>query len=1094
MTQESGSNDPKIHYDFKEVEPRIYASWLERKAFRAVPDEREDRFVVMMPLPNVTGALHMGHAMDNVMQDLLTRWHRMRGANALWMPGTDHAGIATQAVVERRLLELEGKTRNDIGRDGLIERIWAWKEQYQKRIVAQQREMGCSCDWDRQRFTMDAVCARAVRHTFFALFRDGLLYRGSRLVNWDCHLQTAVADDEILHETVAGYFWHLRYPIVDPRPGEPAAVTVATTRPETMLGDTAVACHPEPARVLRERIAAVEQRLESARAREREPIEAELQALKLRLETHLPTLEALARMAHDGRMVRLPLMDREIPLIADVWAKPELGSGCVKITPAHDPNDYEVWGRHSDRIDRINLLNPDGTLNDNAGAYAGLERFEARERVVADLEASGCLEQVEAREVEIGHSDRSKTPVEPYLSTQWFVRMGDQPGGVLCGRGTGNEFRTAGLAQAAIDAVRGEWRSPSGRKLTFHPDPVRYGNTYVNWLSEKRDWCVSRQLWWGHQIPIWRIELDPARVPALLEGLGAILRREDVVVRATSPDGGQTLLSEGASLPESWSAESVELQVCPQDLPIDEVVAPQLETLGFERDPDVLDTWFSSGLWPHSTLGWPDPMTAHIDPGQASLAPTGDAPSSLDYYYPGSCLVTGRDIITLWVARMVLMGLYNLGDLPFTDCFIHATILDGNGVRMSKSKGNGIDPVDIIDRYGADAMRYVICELQTGMQDVRLPVQAISPFTGEVLDLASLEHGTSIFSYVCPQSKREFDVLGMSPEMPAAKLISDRFEVGRVFCTKLWNAARFAFLNLGQGLEFRALESDELAFEDRYILSRLGRACDEVERQLEGYNPAAAVSAARSFFWSEVCDWYLEWIKPRLRDEAKAHVARQVLAVLLDHVLRLLHPFVPFITEELWQQLAVCAPLRGVDHEIPAAPLLVHARWPHGLERWRDDALEHRIEFVKDLVRGVRSVRSKYDVPPRQQIAACVRAQAEQVQPLLGLEPLFCELAGLSSLQISEDSEPSATAATAVVGPIEIYLEGVIDLEKERDRLSRQRERLEKLIDAARRKLENEKFVSRAPAHVVDAEKQRLEEAEIELARVAGSLDRISTL
>jgi len=1091
MSDATPTNDPSKHYDFKQVEQRIYQRWLDGKAFQAIPDAREETFVVMMPLPNVTGALHMGHAMDNVMQDLLTRWHRMRGFNTLWMPGTDHAGIATQAVVERRLRELEGKTRHDIGRDALVQRIWDWKDQYQKRIVAQQREMGCSCDWDRQRFTMDPVCARAVRHTFFSMFRDGLLYRGYRLVNWDCHLQTAVADDEIVHEKVAGHFWHLRYPIIDPRPGEPEFVVVATTRPETMLGDTAVACHPEPARELARRLEELRARVAAARAKDREALLAELAALEERERTQLPLLETLARMAADGRKVRLPLLDREIPLIADVWAKPELGSGCVKITPAHDPNDYEVWTRHSERIERINLLEPDGTLNANAGPYAGLDRFEARARVVADLDAQGRLERVEDREVEIGHSDRSKTPVEPYLSKQWFVRMGDRPEGVICGRGTPNEFRSRGLAQAAIDAVEGEWRSASGRKLEFHPDPVRYGNTYLNWLSEKRDWCVSRQLWWGHQIPVWRRELGGGEIAGLRAALEPWLGRADVVVRSVSELGEERLLEAVADLDALADEPVLDLQICPLDLPIDDELGPKLDGLGFERDPDVLDTWFSSGLWPHSTLGWPDPETAEIDPGQLPLCAGPGRPSALDYYYPGSCLVTGRDIITLWVARMVLMGLYNLGDLPFSDCFIHATILDGKGERMSKSKGNGIDPVDIIDRYGADAMRYVICEMQTGMQDVRLPVQAISPYTGDVLELAELKHGDSIFTYMCPHSQKEFDVLGMSSELPSATLISDRFNVGGVFCTKLWNAARFVFLNLGEAVEFRALTPAELRPEDRWILSRLARARDEVHAYLEAYNPSSALLTARNFFWGEVCDWYLEWIKPRLRDERETPVARQVLALLLDHVLRLLHPFVPFISEELWSELGRRAPLRGIATELALPELLVHARWPDGLASWSDAALEERFELVQELVRGVRSVRSKYEVPPRERIQATLRARAEVVAPLLGLEDLLQELAGLSELTLSETAEPSASAATAVVGEIEIYLEGVIDLDKERERLSKQRQKLEKLIASVSQKLGNEKFVGRAPAQVVETERRRLADAEAELDKVRSGLERI---
>ncbi|HIO66617.1 MAG TPA: valine--tRNA ligase, partial [Planctomycetes bacterium] len=885
MAQELAKN-----FDPASIERSVYQRWLEAGAFDATPDDRDDRYVIMMPLPNVTGALHMGHALDNVMQDLLIRWHRMQGDNTLWMPGTDHAGIATQAVVEKRLLELEGKTRHDVGRDGLVERIWGWKNQYQKRIISQLQTMGCSCDWKRQRFTMDETCARAVTWTFFRMFDDGLIYQGNRMVNWDCHLQTAVSDDEIEHRSVDGHFWHLRYPVIDPQPGEPEAIVVATTRPETMLGDTAVACHPDPSGALEMRIEDAKQRFERAPEKSKQDIEMEIEQLKARRQSHLPLLEQFAQMAKDGRMIRLPIVDREIPLITDEWAKPELGSGCVKITPGHDPNDYDVWTRHSDEIDLINILNPDGTLNEHAGPCSGLDRFEARKEVVSRFEAAGLLEEIEARNIEVGHSDRSKTPIEPYLSLQWFVQMGDVDQGVTFGRGTDLEFEGRGLAQAAIDACSG-WKSGTGRTVNFHPDPERYRKTLVNWLAEKRDWCISRQLWWGHQIPIWSAELEQKPLIDLLENLH-IDERDDVRVRFV--DG---ITSRPLTLPSDAPEGGGRILVCLRDPSTQGADSELLDSFGFERDPDVLDTWFSSALWPHSTLGWPDPETASVEAGQSRFT-EGDR-DTLSYYYPGSCLVTGRDIITLWVARMVVVGLYNLGDLPFTDVFLHAIILDGKGERMSKSKGNGIDPVDIIERYGTDAMRYVLSEMQTGTQDIRLPVQAISPFTGNNIDLATAKHGRNIFTYICPESGKEFDVLGTMEDVPAAKLISDRFDVGRNFCNKLWNAVRFALMNL-EGYQFDPARADQLGTEDRWILSRLSNACQQVQQQLEDYNPSAAIGIAREFFWNELCDWYLEAIKPRLRDGGEdAGTAQQVLATCLDQVLRLLHPFVPFVTEEL---------------------------------------------------------------------------------------------------------------------------------------------------------------------------------------------------
>ncbi|MBN1488762.1 MAG: valine--tRNA ligase, partial [Phycisphaerae bacterium] len=1023
--------------------------------------------------------------MDNVMQDLLIRWHRMLGDNTLWMAGTDHAGIATQAVVEKRLLELEGKTRHDIGREALVERIWQWKDQYQQRIVTQQQAMGCSCDWDRQRFTMDAVCARGVRHMFFNMFRDGLIYRGNRLVNWDCHLQTAVADDEIVHESVAGHFWHLRYPVIDPKPGEPDHVTVATTRPETMLGDTAVACHPDPAGQLEAVIAETRTKLATAPKKERAAIEAELERLESRRQSHLPKLLTLAEMARDGRQVMLPLQERPIPLICDIWAKPELGSGCVKITPGHDPNDYEVWTRHQSEIEIINILNSDGTLNGNAGTYAGIDRLKTRDTVVADLQARGLIEAVEDRPVEIGHSDRSKTPIEPYLSKQWFVRMGNVEDGIVCGRGTDKEFRSAGLAQAAMDAVAEDWLSASGRRTQFHPDGARYAGTYLNWLGEKRDWCISRQLWWGHRIPIWAKTIDSAAVldatRALLHQLDA---RDDVHFVILGP-GGELL---GPTDRIDGEAEAL---VCPRDETVDHQVAPLLEQAGFAQDPDVLDTWFSSAIWPHSTLGWPDPATAAVNAGQPPLGAADGRPDCLSYYYPGSCLVTARDIITLWVARMVLTGLYNLGDVPFTDVFIHANIQDGKGERMSKSKGNGIDPVDIIEKYGADAMRYVLCEMQTGTQDIRLPVQAISPYTGNPVDLATAKHGRSIFTYMCPESGKEFDVLGTMPDVPAAKLVSDRFDIGRNFCNKLWNAARFALMNL-QDVTFEPRRLADLTIEDRWILSRLAKAIDTVEGYLEDYNPAGAVGAAREFFWSELCDWYLELIKPRMRDAAAARAARQILATAMDQVLRLLHPFVPFITEAIWARLNEQAPQRGIESPLPASELLIRAAWPTPEPAWRDDAIDDQVEFMRDVIRAIRDIRNKYNVPPSKKLDARVRVTGAAAEVLQPCAHLIQHMAGLEVVRIAADAERPADAATAVVRDADIYVCGVVDIEQEKQRLTKQREQLAGQIEGTEKKLANENFISKAKPEVVERERARLADLKAQFEAIEANLAALS--
>ena len=1077
---------PKI-YNHAEVEKSVFQNWLDTKAFAATPDEREDRYVIMMPLPNVTGALHMGHAIDNVMQDVLVRWHRMMGDNTLWMPGVDHAGIATQAVVEKRLLELEGKTRHDVGREALVERIWEWKNQYGQRIVKQLQSIGCSCDWDRQRFTLDDVCSVAVRETFFRMFGDGLIYRGYRMVNWDCHLQTAVSDDEIVYKSVQGHFWYLRYPVIDPKPGEPEYVVVATTRPETMLGDTAVACHPDPAGALDRRIETLKERMARVPKKERALLESELQQMEERKTTHLPALELLVQMAKDGRKILLPLQNREIPLVLDEWAKPELGSGCVKITPAHDPNDYEVWQRHQDEIDIINILNPDGTFNENAGKYCGVERFEARDKVLADLEAQDFIECIEDHEMDVANSDRSRTPIEPYLSKQWFVKMSDVEGGVLCGRGTDKEFRTPGLAQAAIDAVRGEWKSPTGLRLEFHPDPVRYGNMYCNWLAEKRDWCISRQLWWGHRIPIWSTPVNEENFSHILETLKDV-NAEEIAAFVVDADGNRIEVEAASTLSaDDLKHARYDIQLCPRSKDAEEKYHAIFEQLGLEQDPDVLDTWFSSAIWPHSTLGWPNPETAKVNEGQSPLGAMNGNPDALSYYYPGSCLVTARDIITLWVARMAITGLYNLGDLPFTDVFIHANILDGKGERMSKSRGNGIDPVDIIGRYGTDAMRYILCDMQTGTQDIRLPVQAISPYTNEVVDLATAKHGRTVFTYICPKTGKEFDVLGTIPELPSATVISDRFEIGRNFCNKLWNAARLVLLNLEEQ-EFKALSPDELFAEDRWILSRLSRVIADVTQQLKAYNPSAAIGRARDFFWSEFCDWYLELIKPRLRSETDAFVARQMVAAVLDQTLRLLHPFIPFITESIWQYLQEYVPVRGIEQPFSSSEGLIAALWPEADVERQDGDLEAEFELMQGVIRGIRDVRSKYNIAPGKLIEAHVKADEQATKILTGMTEHIVNLCRLSSIEISPAVERPKLSASQVVGDVEIYVSGVLDPEKERERLTKQKEKLTKQMMPLEKKLANENFLKKAPADVVELERQRLHDAKTQVALIEENL------
>jgi len=1081
---ENKSENFPIHFDFVSYDKQIYKKWMDSDAFAAHPDSRDNAYVIMMPLPNVTGALHMGHAMDNVMQDLLIRWHRMMGDNSLWMPGTDHAGIATQAVVEKRLFELEKKTRHDIGREALVERIWAWKDEYQQRIIEQLQIIGSSCDWGRVRFTMDKVCTRAVREAFFRLFRDGLIFRGDRLVNWDCQLQTAVSDDEIIYEKIQGHFWHIRYPIIDPKPGEPEFVTVATTRPETMLGDTAVACHPDPEEELERLLCELPERIKASPKKDKPQLEETLEDIRAKKKDLLPHLLKLREMAQSGRKVLLPLLEREMPLILDSWAKPELGSGCVKITPAHDPNDYDVWRRHKEKIDIINILNPDGTLNDNAGSYSSLDRFTAREQVVADLEAQGLMEDIEDREIEIGHSDRSKSPIEPYLSKQWFIHMGDVDGGILCGAETRKEFRAAGLAQAAIDAIGREYKTPSGKRLTFYPDHTRYGGTYRSWLMEKRDWCISRQLWWGHRIPIWHKSFFADKIEKIAE---ALPQSEQLMSWIADSDGKLYSLADRGKLEKT---RRYDLLVSLRDNKAEEQYAGQLESLGLEQDPDVLDTWFSSSLWPFSTLGWPDPETALKDKGQRPLGAVAGHKNSLEYYYPGSCLITARDIITLWVARMQMMGLYLLGDVPFTDCFIHANIQDGKGERMSKSKGNGIDPEDIVEKYGADAMRYILCDMQTGTQDIRLPVQAISPFTGEMVDLATAKHGQTIFTYICPGSGKEFDVLGTIPDMPMAKIISERFDVGRAFCTKLWNAVRFALINLGE-LTFSPLDPDQLEPEDRWILSRLSRVINKVTHQLKAYNPSAAIGEAREFFWSELCDWYLEFIKPRFKNEDFAPVVRTVLSLAVDQVLRLFHPFVPFITEVLWERLNAQCPTRGLLEPLSSTDLLINAAWPEALQDWEDSTIESNFGLVQEVIRSIRDIRSRHNIPPRKALEALIKAEDEETKVLNRLKHLILHMANLSSLFVSDAVEKPALSTTQIVGDIEIHLIGVVDPDKERERLEKQRFKLEKESEKSKARLANDSFISKAPAEVVEAEKRKLKEIQIQIQLVDKSLSAL---
>jgi valyl-tRNA synthetase len=1018
MATETAAHELPKQYDHDKAQGRWYSFWKERGYFHSEPDPQREPFTIVIPPPNVTGALHLGHALNNTLQDILIRWRRMQGYNALWMPGTDHAGIATQAVVERRILDEEKKTRHDLGRPALVERIWAWKQEYETRILGQLEQLGCSCDWQRTRFTLDAVCARAVRHTFFRMFNDGLIYRGKRLVNWDTHLQTAVSDDEVFHETVAGHFWHLRYPVIDPAAGEPAFVSIATTRPETMLGDTAVAVHPDPEQALARAEAELKQKLAEAAEKDKPALEVQLAELSERRRTILPQLIQLRDMARAGRKLRLPLLNREIPLVADVWAKPELGSGCVKITPAHDPNDYDVARRQN--LPLLNILNPDGTLNANAGAYQGLKIQPARARVVADLEQLGLVEKVEDREIELAHSDRSKTPIEPYLADQWFVKMEQ-------------------LAQSAMDAVS------DGRVKIV---PARYARGYLDWLSEKRDWPVSRQLWWGHRIPIWY-----APTASEDELRRAFAGRDDVVWRRDEEH-------------DQWLICALEVDLVEDSVPGHKIA----------QEVDVLDTWFSSALWPHSTLGWPDQTP------------------ELKYYYPTSTLITSRDIITLWVARMVLTGLYNVGDVPFREVFIHPKILDGFGEGMSKSKGNGVDPLDVIEKFGADSLRFSLAYLTTETQDVRMPVEFECPHCHALVE--QTKKNRVLPRIECKKCAQPFSTQWASkPDdlaLPRGAVVSERFELGRNFCNKLWNASRFALMNL-EGYTAGAVADGDLAVEDRWILSRLATVSGQTTEALGEYRYADATRVLYDFAWNEFCSFYVEMVKNRLQDVASRATAQRVLAHTLDALLRLLHPIIPFLTEEVWQLLAQAAPERGLQEIGPAAESIMIADWPT-IDPARQNAhIEAQFARFQELLGGLREVRSRQNIPPKTPLRFGVRCDAAVIELLQPMESYFESMAGAKATAWGPGVQAPPTSATFIASGAEVFVDLAehIDVEAEIVRKTKELAKLDGAIAAKDRQLANASFVERAPAEVIQKERAALEALKELRAATHATLDAL---
>ena len=848
-------------YDPHEVEGRIYQQWEENKCFAGVRDAKKKPYTIVMPPPNVTGQLHMGHAMDCTLQDILIRFKRMQGYAALWVPGTDHAGIATQIKVEEELRVKEGLTRYDLGREKFLERVWDWKAMYGDRIVAQQKKMGASCDWDRARFTMDEGCSKAVRETFCELYEKGLIYKGSRIINWGPHCVTALSDAEVEYVDKPGHLWHMRYPLSDGS----GYLVVATTRPETMMGDTGVAVNPNDTRY-----------------------------------QHLV-----------GKTCLLPLMNREIPIVADEYVEMDFGTGCVKMTPAHDPNDFEVGLRHN--LDTIRVLDDNGVVNANGGKYEGMDRYAARKAVVADMEALGLMEKVEDYSHNVGTCYRCHNDVEPIISAQWFVKM--KP-----------------LAEAAIKVVEdGETR--------FVPD--RFAKTYLNWMENVHDWCISRQLWWGHQIPVWYCD----------------------------DCGHMTVTRDDPDCCEKCGSRKI------------------------HRDPDVLDTWFSSALWPFSTLGWPEKT------------------EDLDYFYPTDVLVTGYDIIFFWVARMIFSACEQTKKPPFHTVFIHGLVRDDKGRKMSKSLGNGIDPLEIADKYGADALRFNL-------------------------------------------------VTGNSPGNDM-RFYTERCEAMRNFANKIWNASRFLMMNLT--IDACQLPG-KLELEDKWILSKLNTAIREITENMDRYELGVAAQKIYDFIWDDYCDWYIELTKTRLQgeDEDSKVRAQQVLCHVLTQMLKLLHPFMPFITEEIWQAL---------PHE---GDFLMLSDWPVADAALDFPEEEKAMELIMDAIRGVRTRRSEMNVPPSKKAHLTV-ATGERDIFVLGV-PFLKKLAYASEVTFAQPgTAPEAGSVTVVThaAQISMPLAELVDLEKEKARMEKELKKNSDELQKLNTKLANPGFVNKAPEHVVKAEQER---------------------
>ncbi len=865
-------------YNPKEIEEKLYEKWCENKYFHAEVDRDKKPFTTVMPPPNITGKLHMGHALDNTLQDILIRYKRMEGFNALWVPGTDHAAISTEVKVTNQL-KSEGIDKKELGREGFLERTWQWKEEYAGTIENQLKKMGISCDWDRERFTMDEGCSRAVEEVFIKLYEKGYIYKGSRIINWCPVCKTSLSDAEVEHEEQGGHFWHIKYPIV----GTEDFLEIATTRPETMLGDTAIAVHPEDERY-------------------KDII---------------------------GRHVMLPLVNREIPIVADYYVDKEFGTGAVKITPAHDPNDFEVGKRHN--LEEINIMNDDATINEQGGRYAGMERYEARKAIVKDLEEQGFLVKIEPHSHNVGTHDRCGTTVEPLIKQQWFVKMEE-------------------LAKPAIEALH------TGA-LKFVPE--RFNKIYLHWLENIKDWCISRQIWWGHRIPAYYCD-----------------------------ECGEFVVAK--EMPEK---------------------CPHCGCTHFTQDEDTLDTWFSSALWPFSTLGWPQKT------------------EDLDYFYPTDVLVTGYDIIFFWVIRMVFSGLEHTGKSPFHTVLIHGLVRDSLGRKMSKSLGNGIDPLEIIDQYGADALRLTLVTGNAPGNDMR-------------------------FS-------------------------NERVEASRNFANKVWNASRFILMNMKENI---VDEPEECLLNpaDRWILAKVNRLAKDVTENMDKFELGIAVQKVYDFIWDEFCDWYVELAKYRIyhaeEDPESAKCVLWILKTVLGQALKLLHPFMPFITEEIYSAL------------VPEEESLMISSWPEYRKEWEYPTDEDVMSHVKEITRGIRNMRAEMNVPNNrrtkvfivsadQNLLSGIVAIRESVKPLMLANDILLH---------SEKKDIAEDAVSIVVPGAAVYLplEDLVDFEQERERLAKEEEKLTKEIARAKGMLSNEKFLSKAPEKKVQEEKEKLEKYTQMLAQV----------